>query len=99
MGLIILLKEANKTGTFKGFNIRGDYYVRHLLFVDDILIFCEGLKRVIEKLKDIIELLCMATSMKINLAKSTISLWGINEMVKNFIIQLFPYYLIDLDVG
>jgi hypothetical protein len=54
---------------------------------------------VVENLKNIIELFCMAIRMKINLAKSMISLWGIPKMVKNHIIQLFPYNLVDLDVG
>jgi hypothetical protein len=54
----------------------------------------------VEKLKDMIDLLCIATGKKINLAKSMISLWGINEVgKKKVIVQMFPYNLVDLDAS
>ena len=47
--------------------------ITHLLFVDDILIFCDGTRRDIIKLKEGILLLQVATSMLVNDEKSTIS--------------------------
>jgi hypothetical protein len=78
-GLSRLLKEAFENGSFKGVNIGTSCNITHLLFVDDILIFCEGSRRVVEKFRDIMDLFCKVTCMKINLQKSTISLWGISE--------------------
>jgi hypothetical protein len=65
--------------------------------VDDILIFCEGTRRIVEKFKNILELFCKATGMIINLDKSTISMWGITEQEHGYFSQLFPYQVIDLD--
>jgi hypothetical protein len=96
-GISRLIKEAKEVGNFRGINIGGNCCVAHLLFIDDILILCEGSRRMVEKLKDMIELLCMFMGMKINLVKSMISIRGINEAIKNFIIQMFPYNLVDID--
>jgi hypothetical protein len=73
-----LIKEASKNGSFKGVNIGTTCNITHLLFVDDILIFYEGTRRVIEKFKGILDLFCKATSMIINLEKSTDILVGYN---------------------
>jgi hypothetical protein len=78
-GLSRLLKEAYENGSFKGINIDTSCNITHILFVDDILIFCEGSRRVLEKFKDIKDLFCKASSMKVNLQKSTIFVWGISE--------------------
>jgi hypothetical protein len=37
--------------------------------------------------------------MKINLEKSTLSLWGIPEQEMNYISSNLPFKLIDLDMG
>jgi hypothetical protein len=37
--------------------------------------------------------------MTINLEKSMIFLWGITKQEKNYITQIFPYQLVDLDLG
>jgi hypothetical protein len=81
---------SNINGSFKGINVGNSCYVTHLLFFDDIPIFYEGSRRVVEKLKEIIDLFCMVVGMNINIAKSTISLWGISKREKNIITQLFP---------
>jgi hypothetical protein len=75
-GLSRLLKEAMDNDSFKGVHIGTSCNVTHLLFVDDILIFYEGTKRVIEKFRDIMPLFCKATGVTINLQKSTISTWS-----------------------
>jgi hypothetical protein len=55
-GLSRLLKEALENGSFKGVIIGQSYNITHLLFVDDILIFYEGSRRVVEKFKVIMDL-------------------------------------------
>jgi hypothetical protein len=89
----------NRNGSFKGINVRNSCYVTHLLFSDDILILYEGYRRVVEKLKEIINLFCMVIGMKINITKLTISLWGISKREKNIITQLFPYNVVEIDDG
>jgi hypothetical protein len=51
----------------------------HLLFVDDILIFCSCAKPYGKCLKDILETLCEATGMVINIEKLVIYLPGAQE--------------------
>jgi hypothetical protein len=70
-GLSKSLKEAIGNGSYNRINVGNSCYVTHFLFVDDILILCEDSRRVVEKLKEIIDLFYMATSMKMNMAKST----------------------------
>ena len=65
--------EAKALGSFKGIPISEVLYITHLLFVDDIIIFCDGSPRDIIKLKEGLLLLQVATSMVINDDKSTIS--------------------------
>jgi hypothetical protein len=44
------LTEAKTTGTFRGIKISSVLHISHLLFVDDILIFCDGSRRDTDKL-------------------------------------------------
>jgi hypothetical protein len=71
-GLSRLLKEASENGSFKGICIGLACNITHLLFMDDIMIFCEGSRRIVKKFKNILDLFYKATSMIINLDKSTI---------------------------
>jgi hypothetical protein len=79
----------------KGINVGISYNITHLFFVDDILIFYEGSKRMLEKLYEIMDHFCEETSMKINIAKSMISLWGLMEYEKAQISQYYPYQVVD----
>jgi hypothetical protein len=53
----------------------------------------------LKKLKEIVDLFYIAMRMIINIAKSTISLWGISEMEINFITYMFPYNMVELETG
>jgi hypothetical protein len=90
-GLSRLIKEVATHGSFKGICIGPTCNITHLLFVDDILIFCEGTRRVVEKFKNILELFCKSTGMIINIEKSTISMWGVTKQEHGYFSQLFPY--------
>ena len=46
----------------------------HLLFVDDVLIFCNGKRGDVEKLHNILALFGKAMGMRINERKSTLSM-------------------------
>jgi hypothetical protein len=59
-GLSRALKATTTNDSFKGILIGNSCYVSHLLFVDDILIFCDGSKHMVDKLKEILDLFCTA---------------------------------------
>ena len=46
----LFLEVAKRSRGFKGLPISQVMYISHLLFVDDILIFCDGSRREVEKL-------------------------------------------------
>jgi hypothetical protein len=60
-GLSRAIEEAKAHGEFQGIAITPNLRVTHLLFVDDVLIFCNGKRRDAEKLKSILELFERAT--------------------------------------
>jgi hypothetical protein len=64
-------------GSLKGVSIGASRNIKHLLFVDDILIFCEGTRRAIEKFKGIMDFFCKDIQMVIDMEKYMIILWGI----------------------
>jgi hypothetical protein len=67
--------------------------------MDDILVFCEGTKRIVEKFKTNLELFCKTIGMIINLNKSSMPMWRISEQEKGYFSHLFPYQKIKLDQG
>jgi hypothetical protein len=69
------------------------------LFFYDILILCEGTRRIVEKFKNILELFCKETIMIKKLDKSTMLTWGITEQENRYFTHLFHYWVIDLDQG
>lgn len=74
-GLSQYLIEAVRRGDLQGLKLAPGITLNHLLFVDDILLFCNWSRRDIECLKRGIHLFKTATGMLINLQKSTLSLF------------------------
>lgn len=70
-GLGHFLKHASSTGGYKGTLIYQDLNLTHLLFVDDILIFCGGSRRDMENICNGLALFKRASEMVINAGKST----------------------------
>jgi hypothetical protein len=68
------LKEALRARNFKGIKFANTCTLSHL-FVDDILIFSYGSRRDASRIKDIIDLFCLATGMQINVDKYHFLLW------------------------
>jgi hypothetical protein len=66
------LTEAKVGGRFSGIKISNGLAITHLLFVDDILIFCDGSKRDADLLSEGLTLFKLATGMIINAQKSNI---------------------------
>lgn len=71
-GLNRALSEAKNQVEFQGISISNNVWITHLLFVDDVLIFCIGLRGDTDKRHDVLELFGRATSMHINERKSSI---------------------------
>jgi len=67
--------------------------------MDDILIFYQCTRRIVENFKNILELFYKSIGMIINLNKSTLSMWDTLEHEKEHFSQLFPYQVIDMDRG
>jgi hypothetical protein len=73
--------------------------ITHLLFVDDVLIFCSGRVGDTITLEEILSLFHSATRMKINAKKSTLT---ISEMEREEVPtcrRLFPYSVHDILEG
>ena len=54
-------RSAKRGGGFKWIHISNVLFISHLLFVDDILIFCDGSHRHIDKICEGMDLLQVAT--------------------------------------
>ena len=70
----------------------------HFLFIDNIIILCDGTRRNLEKHQLILHLFCKATGMTINEGESTILGEGLIEEVE-LISNLFPFKWISFDEG
>jgi hypothetical protein len=89
--LLFLIVAEGLSRTLKGIKLGRSLYLIHLLFVDDIILFCDGSGRNVLKLKEILDLYCTASRMKVNLNKSSISFFEVNEDEVRYFIQLFPF--------
>ena len=78
-GLSRFLEVEKNSGRFKGLQISNGMYITHLLFVDDILIFCDGTKREYSILFEGLILFKKATGMLINAQKSSILFASVEE--------------------
>jgi uncharacterized protein YciU (UPF0263 family) len=62
----------------------------HLLFIDDILLFLNRTEREARKLKEILDIFCVATGMEVNSQKSAYCFYGLREEVEGRLRNLFP---------
>jgi hypothetical protein len=82
-GLNRALAHAKSQGNFTGIQIGKNLFITHLLFIDDVLIFCSGKQTDVESLSEILIMFSRATGMQINIQKSTLS--ANNLSVKSWI--------------
>lgn len=61
--------------------------------------FCDGSRRDAEKLKEILDLYCLALDMVMNIGKSSISFSNISEREKYFFSRMFPFSVVDMQDG
>jgi hypothetical protein len=67
------IEEAKSRGEFQGIVISPNLNINYLLFVDDVLILCNGHRCDAQMLSSILNLFGKAIGMKINERKSTLS--------------------------
>lgn len=75
------------------------FYLTHLLFVDDIFIFFNGSVRDLTSLNEVLNLFCRTTRMEINIEKYTISLSDCTLQESQLATQYFPYQATNLMEG
>ena len=71
--------EARRQVVIKGLKLGKSLFLTHLFFVEDVLLFCDGSRRDASKLKEILDLYCTATGMRVNLQTSSISFNGVKD--------------------
>ena len=59
-------------GNLNGIQISQQLQITHLLFVDDVLIFCSGTIRDVDTISDLLALFTTANGMQMNARKSTL---------------------------
>lgn len=69
-GLSRLIGDAKDRCKIRGVRVSDSYFLLHILFVDDVLLFGGGHWKEWKYFVDIIQLFCLASSMEVNIAKS-----------------------------
>ena len=98
-GLSRAINEAKRLGRFTGICIGDQLNITHLLFVDDVLIFCSRDRRDTRVLKEILDLFSKATGMDINVEKSTLTNHLLRPEEELELFENFPFTISDLDSG
>ena len=98
-GLSRALRGARADGRFTGIQIAPNLNITHLLFVDDVLIFCSGSKGESKVLKEILDLFSKATGMEINAGKSSLTTHMLRPKEESELLRLFPFSSAGLEVG
>eukprot|EP00253_Pinus_taeda_P002842 PITA_02842 len=89
-GLSQLLLKAKREGSIKGLEVAGNLFITHLLFVDDILLFCNGSLFEFKKIKEVLELFMRATGMLVNYRKSQLITEGLNRQEISQLTAILP---------
>jgi len=98
-GLSRLISSARDRNQIIGIKISENFYLTHLLFVDDILIFLNGSIGDATTLQQLFLLFQQATGMKINDSKSTITAVGCTHHESTYASQCFPFTSLNLANG
>ena len=89
-GLSREIRDAKSHGTLKGIQISQFLQINHLLFVDDVLIFCSGTVRDSTTTQGILDLFSKATGMEINSRKSALALHLLRVEEEQVFRRIFP---------
>ena len=98
-GLSRALRVARADGRFTGIQIAPNLKITHLLFVDDILIFCSGIRGESRVLQEILDLFSKATGMEINEGKSSLTTHMLSQVEEAELKRFFPFSSAGLEEG
>lgn len=98
-GLSRFLKEAVRRSNLIGLILAHGINLTHLLFVDDILLFCRGTRRDIYYLFRGINLFKIATGMMINFQKSSASFFRLEDTDLRYMMGYFPIQAVEISEG
>jgi len=98
-GLSRAIIKAKNEGRFQGILVAPNLNISHLLFVDDVLIFCSGSRGDTRVLNEILDLFSKATGMEINAGKSTLSTHLLRPEEVALLKSFFPFISSGLDAG
>lgn len=96
-GLSRSIIVAQNINELVGIKISENFYLTHLLFVDDVLIFLNGSIGDSSVLHNIFKLFQQATGMMINEGKSTITIIGFSQHETIYTTQRFPFSALNLE--
>ena len=97
--LSLLIQNAQQRGVITGIKITSSLYLTHLLFVDDVILFGEGIVDEWQHYKQLLDLLCYAMGMQISEEKYLFLFNAIDELTKENIAAILPYKMEPLFVG
>ena len=88
-----------QTSSFKGLPISQVLYITHLFVVANILIFCDGLHKDVDKLCQGLELFKKASGLIINEDKSSITWENLEDGEKRYIVARLNFQCREVDEG
>ena len=94
-----MISQAHSAGNITGIKLAPQLYLTHLLFVDDAILFGAGTLSEWQHYKHILDTFCSATSMEINVEKSSFLFNNIDEVTKQQIFNILPYKMEPISAG
>lgn len=70
-GLSIIFEKDKEDGAIKGIKVSNGFKLTHILFIDDTIIFGQGLAAEWRYIKDLINLFCSASGLFVSTQKSS----------------------------
>jgi len=98
-GLSRAITDAKHNGHFQGIQVAPNLNITHLLFVDDVLIFCSGSRGDTRALKEILDLFSKATGMEINAGKSSLTTNLLRPIEQAELLRYFPFNSVGIGEG
>ena len=98
-GLSRFLWDAVRRGELTGLILAPGINLTHLLFIDDILLFYRGTRRDIDCLYRGLNLFKTAIGMVINLQKSTVSFFRLEDMDLRYMMGFFSIQAMEISKG
>lgn len=89
----------HRRGRIVGIKIMENYFLTHLVFVDDVLIFLNGCIGDTTVLQNVFYLFQKATCMAINVHKSTLTAASCSQLEVQFTLHQFPFTLHSMEEG